>query len=436
MNSTISKWGFLYPIHYLRNECIVNNLNDVDLIEKMDHKQLSQFQLNALRNIVDISAVGYDYVRDYISSNDFYLTDLELFKKIPFSDKKIIKSRIANEKFSPLQYDRRSTSGTTGTPFVFYKDHLATGYMEAVQRHAFGWYGVKFGAPQAILWGMRRGKYQYFDLLKDILKNRKRLSAFNLNQKEMFEFVGTLNKFRPEYFYGYTSAVGEFVDFIASNNDVSFLENLKLIVCTGEFVEEEVLTRIANVMGVPCANEYGCGEVGVIGFTCPAGNMHVMQSNIYLEVVDSHGNVLIDQEGDIVITELHAKKFPFLRYKTGDRGLIHSEMCSCGRKSLIFSLSAGRIVDFVITQTGKKISSRVFKYVLKNGILKFKVIQKTPKDIDVYIIKDIDFMEEYIHSYNKELDEVFGGEIETKFYFVDDIPRQASGKFRDFSREF
>jgi len=116
---------------------------------------------------------------------------------------------------------------------------------------------------------------------------------------------------------------------------------LKAVIGTGEYVYQHERDIIEQATGVTFVNEYGCTEVGLIGFECEEHNLHVMAANIYLEVIKDGKNV-IDEEGDIHVTELHARSNPFIRYGLGDRGILCSERCSCGRALPIIKILSGR----------------------------------------------------------------------------------------------
>jgi phenylacetate-CoA ligase len=210
---------------------------------------------------------------------------------------------------------------------------------------------------------------------------------------------------------------------------------LKLVIGTGEFVYLEEKREIEEIFGVPYVSEYGCTETGVIAFDCPRGGMHVMVPNIYLEVLKEDRPVL-DQEGDICITELNSLHAPFVRYKIGDRGKLVSRPCPCGLHWPLLEVLAGRRDDYVITPEGEKIYDAIFAYTLKDGVAYFKAVQESPSSVVVYLVPDAGFDDACSHKYLATLQERLGGSVQVRFELVQSIERTKAGKFRYFERRF
>ena len=91
---------------------------------------------------------------------------------------------------------------------------------------------------------------------------------------------------------------------------------------------------------------------------------------------------------------------------------------------------------------GNMLSQYIFYYavselqslVFKNSVRKYKVIQNK-KRFDFYIEKGINFdirIEDYIR---KRLYDSIDPSIEIIFHYLDEIPRESSGKLRFFIRE-
>ena len=75
--------------------------------------------------------------------------------------------------------------------------------------------------------------------------------------------------------------------------------------------------------------------------------LHLMMENIFLEVVDKKGIPLVEGEGDLVLTHLHNRAMPFIRYKIGDRARISGRSCSCGRSLPLIEEIIGRSFDVI-----------------------------------------------------------------------------------------
>jgi phenylacetate-CoA ligase len=271
--------------------------------------------------------------------------------------------------------------------------------------------------------------------VKDLLKNRIRFSAFDLSREAKQDFYRWLKNFRPRYFYGYPSLIVEFCRFAAEEGmDLSQLP-LKAVIGTGEFVYPKEREAITAATGVPFVSEYGCTEIGVVGFECEHGSLHLMPANVYLEVIKD-GKSVVDEEGDVYVTELHATHFPFLRYGLGDRGVLSSTSCPCGRHLPVLQIVSSRKDDYVITPEGGKVYDAIFAYILKRGIDQFKAVQLDPKRIEIFATVNGDFSSELEHEYKEGIRKHLSPSMEIVFTVVDVIERQKSGKLRYFERRF
>ena len=112
---------------------------------------------------------------------------------------------------------------------------------------------------------------------------------------------------------------------------------------------------------------------------------------------------------------------------------ISDKKCGCGNNNPIIEKIEGRINDFIYSKERGKINlgniSNCVKYV--KGIIKFQIIQN---EIDKIVIKII--IDSNIYSnddeklFLKELRDRLGEVVNINFTYVDEIPREKSGKYR------
>jgi phenylacetate-CoA ligase len=267
--------------------------------------------------------------------------------------------------------------------------------------------------------------------LKDLVKNRVRFSAFELGEQAMERFFRRLAGFRPHYCYGYPSLMAEFCRYLKiTGRSLNHLP-LKALIGTGEYLYPQERELLTEVGGAPVVDEYGCTEVGLVAFQCEQGAMHVMASNIHLEVIKDCRPVL-DEEGDIYVTELHAGYCPFVRYGLGDRGLLSSERCRCGRALPVLRILSGRKDDYVLTPEGRKIYDAIFAYTLKEGVDQFRAVQHAPDRIVIDLKPDRSFTPELGARYLAELARLIGPSVRIDLNLVASIERERSGKLRYF----
>lgn len=436
MTPHLAKHGLIYPLHYLRREPIGRYLAEVKAVNGLDRHGIEQYQRRCLSNILQLAGRSDNPVYTSLRRTTGRLdesTATELLQEVPLQSKEMVRAALkAAGKPRGLATDYRSTSGSTGMPFRFYKDRYATGFMDAVLYAAYAWHGIAVGEPQARFWGMPLSPGgAALAQLKDLLKNRIRFSAFDLSIPAKDAYLKNLINFRPTYFYGYPSLITDFCSYLQAGGHQLQGVPLKAVIGTGEYLYQHERELISQVSGVPFVNEYGCTEVGIVGFECRHGQLHLMASNIYLEVIRD-GKPVLDQEGDIYVTELHARSNPFIRYNLGDRGILCSEPCRCGNALPVMQVLCGRKDDYIITPDGRKIYDAILAYTLKQGVSRFSAVQTASDRLEISLIPDGEYSPALATAYITKLQQHLGSAMQIIITPVERIERERSGKLRYF----
>ena len=124
-------------------------------------------------------------------------------------------------------------------------------------------------------------------------------------------------------------------------------ENLKLngefaVNSTYELLLPSTEKLICKYINCYIQDQYGCSEVGPIGFRCREGNYHIFVDSVYVELVPAKD---LDREdvGRIVVTDLRNKIMPFVKYFTGDYAyIVKNKECKCGLKTPFIGKILGR----------------------------------------------------------------------------------------------
>lgn len=439
MNSNTARFLFFFPVRLFRSEPILRALAFVKNCEALDKNALRKRQLDLMKQQVELAFEKIPYFRSHwlpYFNTKTTISFWENFARLPVMEKTDIQDhqqQFLNHEIKKT--DHRGTSGSTGTPLRFVKDRQATAFMDAVMYHAYSWYGINIGDRQARFWGLPHDNIsQKMAHLKDFLMNRRRLSAFQLSPAALQSFADQIKRWHPHYFYGYPSLLIEFARFVDEHNVNLTTLKLKAIICTGEQLEISQKEYLRQIFNCPVVNEYGSTEVGVIGFECSLGNLHEMSSNIYLEVLKD-GIPVLDEEGVVVVTELHALTSPFIRYKIGDRGVRCSAPCPCGLPYPVIKVLSGRIDDYILTPDGRKVYDAILAYTLKKGIKKFKAVQREVRSLEIMIVADDELNDEMISKYITKLKQSVSVDMDFVFKKVSTIPQERSGKLRYFRSE-
>ena len=145
--------------------------------------------------------------------------------------------------------------------------------------------------------------------------------------------------------------------------------------------------RIESIWNAKCYDHAGATEVGAWGFECMAQHgPHINEGEFICEVIDPVTGAPA-QEGELVISNLGRVGMPVIRYRTGDRVKLNTDLCECGRT--FHRLEGGVIgrVDGVIVIRG----INVFPSAIENIVRQFPEVGEFT--VDVYRSRELDEME-------------------------------------------
>jgi phenylacetate-CoA ligase len=209
---------------------------------------------------------------------------------------------------------------------------------------------------------------------------------------------------------------------------------IRVAFVTSERLYDDQRRDIEQVFGCPVANGYGGRDAGFIAHQCPHGSLHVTAEDIVVEIVGPDGRALpAGQSGEIVVTHLATRDFPFIRYRTGDVGVLDDKPCACGRGLPVLKEIQGRSTDFVVAADGTVMHGLALIYTLRDipGLRQFKVVQESTALTRVQIVPGPGCD---VHAATVRIRRDFaarlGRAVQVHVDVVDAIPAERSGKFR------
>jgi phenylacetate-CoA ligase len=161
--------------------------------------------------------------------------------------------------------------------------------------------------------------------------------------------------------------------------------------------------------------------------------MHISAEDIIVEIVDPAGKVLpVGESGEIVVTHLATRDFPFIRYRTGDIGIVDDHPCSCGRGLPLLREIQGRSTDFVVAHDGTVMHGLALIYVLRDipEIASFKIIQESRERVRVLVVPTRPLTDAIRRAIDDGLRARLGRAVIVDIEETDEIPAERSGKFR------
>jgi phenylacetate-CoA ligase len=208
---------------------------------------------------------------------------------------------------------------------------------------------------------------------------------------------------------------------------------IRVAFVTSERLYDEQRETIAAVFGCPVANGYGGRDAGFIAHECPSGRMHISAEDIVVEILDDRGNAVpAGEAGEIVVTHLATGDFPFVRYRTGDVGVLDPQACPCGRGLPVLKEIQGRSTDFVVASDGTVMHGLALIYAIRDlpGIERFKIVQHDLMHTEVLLVPGSSYQAAHADTIRAAFLRRLGTDVDVAIRLVDAIPSEASGKFR------
>jgi len=143
------------------------------------------------------------------------------------------------------------------------------------------------------------------------------------------------------------------------------------------------------------------------------------------------------KSGLVVITDLNNFSMPRLRYEIGDVAALSAEKCTCGRTLPLLDKIEGREDDIFVAENGSFVHGVYFANLARSypGIQQFQIIQHSPREITLKVVKSRMFQESEMSKYLGAIRNTMG-KVNITLEYVTHIEASASGKTRYTKREF
>jgi phenylacetate-CoA ligase len=415
----------------------MNTFYELSKTQWLSNEKLREIQTEKLRRLFNHCEKHVPYHSEIKSLNK--VKSVSDIIKLPFLTKGMINERREDLKARNIPKDYfipNSTGGSTGQSLNFFSDKRNTMGFGILMRNNM-WTGWTMGARQAMLWG------SHYDISKanKILNRMKNefvhkilyLSSYDMREADMIKHRNMINRFKPQLITAYPSGLFIFADFL-ERNGLKIIKP-KGIICSGETLYDYQRSKIESVFGSPVYNRYGCREVGNIAHQCEKQfGLHINSEHVIVEVVDKRGNPCAPGRlGEVVVTDLDNYVFPFIRYRTGDIGILSEKSCDCGRGLPVMEKIEGRVFDIVVGTNGNLLTGNFWTILLRTavtGIKQFQVIQERQDQLVLKLVTDLSFDDRAKSEIVGKIRSKCGEEMSVDIQCVHDIPLTKSGKHK------
>lgn len=434
----------VYPLHErLLGRPTLKYLSELERTQWLSREAIEQLQLEKLQRLLRLALEHSPWhatrIRDTglesaVRAGTLALAD---FRRLPTMTRQDARENAETIRWpgvpgGAFQYN---TGGSSGQPLLFHFGRWRQASDAAGRIRARRWWGVDIGDREVYLWGapVELNRTDRVKSFRDGLLNQLLLNAFEMSPARMTEYIDVLHAFRPRCVYGYASSVALLAAHARDSGRRLDLPDLQVVCTTGEPLYPHQRELIEETFGVPVGNEYGSRDAGFLAHETPARQMLAMSESNILEVLDSCGKpVPAGEPGEAVITGLHSEAQPFVRYRTGDVVTLSNAVCAAGRGLHVLQDVAGRTTDFIVRSDGTVMHALAVIYVLRaiEGVAEFKLIQHEPDEVEVLLVRDRRWSDASEARIIAGLTARLGEDVRVTVRRCDEIPAEASGKFR------
>ncbi|MEN9428232.1 MAG: hypothetical protein RLZZ220_2581, partial [Pseudomonadota bacterium] len=402
-------------------------------------RRLEALRIARLCALLEHAAAHVPYYRDLFARLDFdprTVTRLEDLRALPLLDKSTIRAnteRMKSEQAVGLA--RFNTGGSSGEPLIFFIGVERVSHDVAAKWRATRWWNVDIGDPEIVVWGspVELGAQDRVRAIRDKVLRTELLPAFEMSEAKLDAFVERIRAKRPRMLFGYPSSISLIAQHARKRGIRMDDLGIRVVFVTSERLYDHQREIISRLFACPVANGYGGRDAGFIAHACPSGSMHITAEDIIVEIIDGEGRVQPPGvSGEIVVTHLATRDYPFVRYRTGDVGVLSEDRCPCGRGLPILREIQGRSTDFVISADGTVMHGLALIYVLRDipGVASFKIVQETTALTTVFVVPGPLFEAGDVGRIQEGLKRRLGASVTIDVKLVDVVPAEASGKFR------
>ena len=395
------------------------------------------YQLKRLKSLLSYAGKSSPYYRELFKEIKFIPEEFQCLadlKKLPILSRESLlshSSSILSETYKTDTLYKGSSSGSTGTPIVFYTDTKAKSAGKAAGLLAWELTPWKFGMKGLHIWGHPETVIGQWNKLSSRLKARiyrhHKFAAHNFTDPGRFQELYVLcKKQKYSYLDGYTMAIYMFAKFLSDHS--LKVPSVKFVLTTGENLQGYQRDVIESVIG-PVYDLYGCSEINGIANECSeCGQYHTIDPHVFVEFSEP-----INDDGDckLIITDLDNYAFPLIRYENGDLGKPgNSQGCSVPFGSM--KDISGRVTDLIVLENGGILSvpgffaSTVFKHA--PGLKQYQIVRDKIDHLIIKLVIDSTFNEEQNRFIKRSVGDYLDGKIRWDIDIVNQIPVSKTGK--------
>ena len=319
-----------------------------------------------------------------------------------------------------------NTSGTSGTPMVFYFDHRSYArWFSIYYYNLLIKNGINLKQDRWVNIGGRiicdpdQEKPPFW--IHNFAMNQIYMSSYHLSEENIKYYIKKMVEGRITYILGYPSSINGLATWIL-RNEQKFQINLKAIFTNAEPLTDLQRENISAAFNCKVIQTYGSSEFALAASESDGGQMEIWPQTGILEILNPNEEGL----GEFLITGLVNEAMPLIRYRLGDSGIVSPEEVLPSKINKI----EGRTDDLIQIPDGRVIGrlDPIFKKEFK--ICEAQVVQVEIDRLIFRIVRDAGYTMNDEMQITIEARKRLGKEVKIDFEYVSYIERSKNGKFK------
>ena len=337
----------------------------VAFLDRQSHERVQDWQRRRLARLIGHAVRHapwwHERLRHVTDGRAFALGDLPLMGREAYRESIAAAGGPLPTPESHGDSGQGSTSGSSGTPVVFYTSALSRRLFNAEWHYDDIRQGRDPALPGAELSGGRVAAHpgEHRLVKGDPILGTRDWMRRRLQQFTMEEHARWLSRVSPAYLSTSPKLLAGMLDLYESGAVPP--PRIAQVMTYAETVDAEIRERTHSLLGASIRDRYSCEEIGPIAFQCPVSDdhYHLASSNVVVEILDDAGRPCAPGVvGRVFVTGLHGFASPAIRYELNDLAA-WAPACPCGRRAPVLTQMLGRKRFLIRLPSGDRTLPRI-----------------------------------------------------------------------------
>ncbi len=432
----VGRWAFsgFRPARVAANRAFHAALRQRRQFELMPEALQTEYALDALRRQVAYSRAHVPFYERLWRGQPFgFPESFEDYREAPILTKSDLRANgvgLISSEYSVSGLTRESTGGSTGEPVVVYLAPEDIGWrLSGIQRH-LAMLGGEHGRPVGTLYGGElevNAKRGFGARVKNWLTNYSPHDCFRLDEGYLLSVHRDFARFQPDVIVAYASAIYRLAVLLQQLGIRPSYPG-RAILTGAEKLEDYQRAVLEAVFPAVVVERYGSRELSLMAYQIPGHGLRFRVDRCYCHL-EPDGEPDSQGFAPVLVTLLHARAMPLLRYQIGDLARFPSNWQPDGSVQWLEQI-AGRTVDYIRLPSGRVVHSIEFPHLFKDlDVLAYQVRQDKSGAVMVHVVPGPQHGELERERSQRVIKQNLAG-VPVQFSYVTEIERTRQAKLR------